>query len=77
VVSFIPWPLYPWGKNPWYPLDKRLVESQSQSGCCGLEENLMPLPGIEPELSSLYPITIPTELISKVKVEGEVIPVVI
>jgi hypothetical protein len=24
VVSFMPRPLYPQGKNPWYPLDRRL-----------------------------------------------------
>jgi hypothetical protein len=24
VVSFTPRPLYPQGKSPWYPLDKRL-----------------------------------------------------
>jgi hypothetical protein len=30
------------GKNPRYPLDRRLVELQSQSGCCGEEKNLAP-----------------------------------
>jgi hypothetical protein len=25
VVSFTPRPLYPQGKSPWYPLDRRLV----------------------------------------------------
>jgi len=24
VVSFMPWSLYPQGKSPWYPLDRRL-----------------------------------------------------
>jgi hypothetical protein len=24
MVSFMPWSLYPWGKSPRYPLDKRL-----------------------------------------------------
>jgi hypothetical protein len=26
VVSFTPQPLYPEGKSPWYPLDRRLGE---------------------------------------------------
>jgi len=32
VVSFMAWPLYPWGKSPWYPLDRRLGCPQSWSG---------------------------------------------
>jgi hypothetical protein len=32
VVSFTPRPLYPQGKNPWYPLDRRLGGPRSQSG---------------------------------------------
>jgi hypothetical protein len=32
VVSFTPQPLYPRGKSPWYPLDRRLVGLQCQSG---------------------------------------------
>jgi len=24
VVIFMPQPLYPWGKSPWYPLDRKL-----------------------------------------------------
>jgi hypothetical protein len=39
VVSFTPRPLYPWGKIPWYPLDRKLG---------GEEENSRPLPGVEP-----------------------------
>jgi hypothetical protein len=39
--------LYPWGKNPWYPLDRRLGGPQNQSGH-RLEEKLsLPLPGIK------------------------------
>jgi len=36
--------LYPWGKSPWYPLNKRL------SGHSGKEEKIpsFPLPEIEP-----------------------------
>jgi hypothetical protein len=33
VVSFTPRPLYPQGKSSSYPLDKRLCEPQSRSGC--------------------------------------------
>jgi hypothetical protein len=40
------------GKNPRYPLDRRLGGPQSRSGRCGLEKNLLPLPGIEPQISS-------------------------
>jgi hypothetical protein len=32
VFSFTPWPLYPWGKSPRYPLDRRLGGPQSRSG---------------------------------------------
>jgi hypothetical protein len=32
VVSFTPRPLYPQGKNPRYPLDRRLGRPQSRSG---------------------------------------------
>jgi hypothetical protein len=35
------------GINPWYILDKRLDGPQSLSGCCGQEENLLPLAEIE------------------------------
>jgi hypothetical protein len=34
--------LYPWGKTPWYPLDRRLGGSQSQSGRHGEEKILAP-----------------------------------
>jgi hypothetical protein len=39
MVNFMPWPLYLWGKNPWYPLNRRLGVPQSWSGCFGEEEN--------------------------------------
>jgi hypothetical protein len=38
----MPWPLHPQGKNPWYPLDRRLGGPQSQSGGSGEEKNLNP-----------------------------------
>jgi hypothetical protein len=40
-------PLYPQGKSPWYPLDRRLGGPQSRSGHGGEEENSQPPPGIE------------------------------
>jgi len=48
VVSFTTWPLYPQGKSPWYPLDRRLGGPQNHSGHSGEEKNSQPLPGIEP-----------------------------
>jgi hypothetical protein len=32
VVSFTPRQLYPQGKRPWYPLDRKLGGPQSRSG---------------------------------------------
>jgi hypothetical protein len=48
VVSFTPRPLYPQGKSPRYPLDRRLGEPQSRSGRGGEEKNPRQPPGIEP-----------------------------
>jgi hypothetical protein len=31
LVSFTLWPLHPQGKNPWYPLDRRLGGPQGRS----------------------------------------------
>jgi hypothetical protein len=50
MVSFIPQPLYPQGKNSWYVLDRRLGEPQSWSGRSGEERNFKPLPGLEPPI---------------------------
>jgi hypothetical protein len=44
------------------PLDRRLGGPQTRSGSCGVEKKILPLPGTEPQPSSLYPVTIPTEL---------------
>jgi hypothetical protein len=49
-VSFMPWPLYPWGNSPWSPLDRRLSEPQSQFGHGGEEKNSQPQPGLEPPI---------------------------
>jgi hypothetical protein len=47
AVSFTPRPLYPQGKSPWYPLDRRLGGTRSLSGCGGEEKNSQLLPGLE------------------------------
>jgi hypothetical protein len=39
VVSFTTRPLYPQGKNPWYPLDRGLGGPQNRSGRSGKEIN--------------------------------------
>jgi len=43
-------PLYPQGKSPWYPLDRRLDGPQNHSGCGGEEKNHQPLPSLEPPI---------------------------
>jgi hypothetical protein len=48
VVNFTPLPLYPQGKSPWYPLDRRLGGPQSRSERGGEEKNSQPPPEIEP-----------------------------
>jgi hypothetical protein len=49
VVSVTPRPcLYPRGKDPRYPLDRKLGEPQSRSGHRGYRKNPFPPPGIEP-----------------------------
>jgi hypothetical protein len=48
VISFTPRTLYPQGKSPWYPLDRRLGGPQSRSGRGGEDKNSQPLPGNEP-----------------------------
>jgi hypothetical protein len=52
VLNFTPRPLYPRGKSPRYPLDRRLGGPQSLPGCCEEKKNLA-LPGIEPGLYRL------------------------
>lgn len=41
------------GKEPQYPLDRRLGGPQSQSACFGKKKNFSPLLGITPRRSSL------------------------
>jgi hypothetical protein len=50
VVSFTHRPLFPQGKNPSYPLDRRLGGTQSRSGRGGEEKNSQPLQGLEPPI---------------------------
>jgi hypothetical protein len=47
VVSFTPRLLYPQGKIPWYPLDRRLGEITEKKNCykCKPRENLFPITG--------------------------------
>jgi hypothetical protein len=45
------------GKEPWYPLGRRLCGSQNRSGQGGEEKNSQPLPALEP---SDYPARSPT-----------------
>jgi hypothetical protein len=40
--------LYPQGKNPWYPLDRRVGGPQSRSRGGGEEKNSQPLLLLEP-----------------------------
>jgi hypothetical protein len=54
--------LCPWGKNPQYPLYRRMGEPQRWSGHRGYRKNPPPLLGIEPQSSSLWSDTILTEL---------------
>jgi len=48
VVSFTAQSLYPQGKNPWYPLDRRLGGLQSWYERGDEEKNSQPLPGLKP-----------------------------
>jgi hypothetical protein len=48
VVNFMPFPLYPQGKSPCYPLDRRLRGPQSQSGRDGKDKNSQAILGLEP-----------------------------
>jgi hypothetical protein len=41
VVGYTPRPLYPQGKSPWYPLDRKLGEPQSRSGRGGEEKIIL------------------------------------
>jgi hypothetical protein len=53
VVSFTTRTLYPQGKSPWYPLDRRLGGPQSRSGHGVKEKNSKTPRGIDSRSSSL------------------------
>jgi hypothetical protein len=59
VVSFTTRPLYPWGKNPQYQLDRRLGGPQSRSGRRGEEKILDPT---GTRTSTPWPVAIPATL---------------
>jgi hypothetical protein len=54
MVSFTPRPLYYQGKNPWYPLDRKLGGPQTRSGGGGEEKNSQPRAGLESQ--SIQPV---------------------
>jgi hypothetical protein len=62
VVSFTPRPLYPLGKSPWYPLDRRLGGHQSHSGLGWDKKNSQPLSGLEPPIIQLVAERYTTDL---------------
>jgi hypothetical protein len=55
MVSFTSRQLYLQGKNPLYPLDRRLGGPQSRSGRGGEEKNSQPLPGLNPDRQARSP----------------------
>jgi hypothetical protein len=57
VVSFTPRPLYPKGKIPWYPLDRRLCGPQSRSGRSGEEKIPIPRQESNPRTPVVQPVT--------------------
>jgi hypothetical protein len=69
VVSSTTRPLYPQGKSPWYPLDRRLGEHQNWYGHDDEKENSQPLTGnwtpdhlVLTEMLHHWAIPTPTEL---------------
>jgi hypothetical protein len=62
VVSFKPRPLYPQGKRPWYPVNRRLDGPQIRSGLGGEQKNSQPLPRLEPPIIQPVPQRYTTEL---------------
>jgi hypothetical protein len=61
VVSFRPWPLYPWGESSHYPLCRRLGGSQSPPGCGGKEQSPSPCWESNPGCPAHSLVTILTE----------------
>jgi hypothetical protein len=55
-------PLYPQGKSPWYPLDRRLGGPQSWSRRGGEKKNSQTLPALEPPIIQLVALRYTAEL---------------
>jgi hypothetical protein len=75
MVNFTPWLLYPQGKSPWYPLDRRLCGTQSWSGCGGEEKNFQSLPGLKPLIIQPIAHCYTTELLWLLVVHNEIIKI--
>jgi len=60
VVSFTPQPLYPWGTDPRYPLNRRLSGPHSRSGH-GEEKTSQPRRKSNPNCPARSLVAIPTE----------------
>jgi hypothetical protein len=56
MVNFTPRPIYPQGKSPWYPLDRRLGRPQNHSGHGGEEKNSQPQPQPVAEPRIIQPV---------------------
>jgi hypothetical protein len=56
VVNFTPRPLYPRGKSPRYPLERRLGGPQSRSGRSGEEKIIDPTGTRTPDPSVVQPV---------------------
>jgi hypothetical protein len=56
VVSYTPRPLYPQGKSPWYPLDRRLGGPQSRSERGAEERNSQPRRESNPRTPNFQPV---------------------
>jgi hypothetical protein len=62
VVSFTHRSLYPHGKSPSYPLDRRLGEFQSRGGHGVKEKNSQRMSGLEPRIIQLVAQRYTTEV---------------
>jgi hypothetical protein len=56
AVSFTPRPLYPQGKSPWYPSDRRLGGPQSRCGRGGEKKNSHPRRKSNPRTPIVQPV---------------------
>jgi hypothetical protein len=63
----MPWLLYPQGKSPWYPLDRRLGGPQSWSEHGGEQKSSQVLLGLKPPIIQPIAQHYTTELSGKYK----------